>query len=90
MSRRKAWRTLPRWGKIPTKENAMIELKGEQLQALDAQAPPAAVIDPRTGQVYRLIRQEVYEVVSGIIRPYNRGWDPDEDLILRKKADGQG
>ena len=35
------------------------------------------------GQVYRLIKQEVYNVVSGILKPYNRGWDPDDDLIRK-------
>jgi hypothetical protein len=75
---------------MPAKEDPMIELRGDQLQALDKEEQPASVIDPRTGQVYRLIRQEVYELVCGIIKPYNRGWDPDDDLILRKEADGQG
>ena len=65
----------------------MIELRDEQLQALDADQQAAAVVDPRTGQVYRLIREEVYNVVCGIIKPFNRGWDPDEDLILRKDGD---
>ena len=64
----------------------MIELTEQQRQALDdpSEQPPVAV-DPRTGQVYRLIKQEVYDTVCGIIKPYNRGWDPDEDLI-RKDA----
>jgi hypothetical protein len=66
------------------KEPAMIELKEDQLQALDAEKAPAAVVDPRTGQVYRLIKQEVYDLVCGLIKPYNRNWDPDDDLILRK------
>lgn len=61
----------------------MIELRDEQLQALDTEPQPVAAVDPRTGQVYRLIKQEVYNVVSGILKPYNRGWDPDEDLIRK-------
>jgi hypothetical protein len=65
----------------------MIQLREDQLQALDKETQPVAAVDPRTGQVYRLIKQEVYEVVCGIIKPYNRGWDPDDDLILRKDAD---
>ncbi len=36
-------------------------------------------------QVYRLINQEVYNTVCGILKPYNRGWNPDENLI-RKDA----
>jgi len=65
----------------------MIELRDDQLQALDAEQQPVAAVDPRTGQVYRLIREEVYNVVCGIIKPFNRGWDADEDLIVRKDAD---
>ena len=65
----------------------MIVLREDQLQGIDEQEQPPSAVDPRTGQVYRLIKQEVYEVVCGIIKPYNRGWDPDEDLILRKHAD---
>jgi hypothetical protein len=61
----------------------MIELRDEQLLALDTEAQPVAAVDPRTGQVYRLIKQEVYNVVSGLLKPYNRGWDPDEDLIRK-------
>jgi hypothetical protein len=61
----------------------MIQLRDDQLQALDAQTAPVAAIDPRTGQVYRLIKQEVYNTVCGIIKPFNRGWDPDENLIRK-------
>jgi hypothetical protein len=61
----------------------MIELTKDQLQALECEQQPAAVVDPRTGQVYRLIKQEVYDLVCGMIKPYNRGWDPDEDLIRK-------
>lgn len=68
------------------REDAMIELRDDQLQVLDKDAQPASAIDPRSGQVYRLIRQEVYELVCGMLKPYNRGWDPDDDLIVRKDA----
>jgi hypothetical protein len=64
----------------------MIELKDEQLQALDAEKQPVAAVDPRTGQVYRLIKQEVYDVVCGILKPYNRGWDEGDDDLIRKDA----
>jgi hypothetical protein len=61
----------------------MIELTDEQRQDLEGQELPPVVRDPRTGQLYRLIKQEVYTTVCGIIKPFNRGWDPDEDLIRR-------
>jgi hypothetical protein len=63
----------------------MIELTEAQQQALDTEKQPVAVVDPRTGQEYLLIKREVYNVVCGIVKPFNRGWDADEDLI-RKDA----
>ncbi len=63
----------------------MIELAPEQLKALDCPQQPAVAVDPRTGQQYRLIKEEVYKVIQGIVKPFNRGWDPDEELI-RKDA----
>ena len=63
----------------------MIELRDEQLQALDTETQPIAAVDPRTGQVYRLIKQEVYELVCGTLKPYGRGWDdPADDDLIRK------
>ncbi len=68
------------------KGDGMIELKNDQLQALDTEQQPVAAVDPRTGQVYRLIKQEVYDVVCGILKPYNRGWDDGADDLIRKDA----
>lgn len=62
----------------------MIELTQEQLQAIDGEADkPTVVVDPLSGQKYRLIKEEVYKVIQGIVKPFNRGWDPDEDLIRK-------
>ena len=63
----------------------MIELREEQLPAIDGEQQPPVAVDPRTGQEYLLIKREVYILVCGILKPLNRGWDPDEDLI-RKDA----
>jgi hypothetical protein len=38
------------------KETTMIELRDDQLQVLDRETQPVSVIDPRTGQVYQLIK----------------------------------
>ena len=64
----------------------MIQLREDQLQALDAAEQPPVAVDPRTGQEYLLIRREVYERVRGILKPFNRGWDnpADDDLIRRQ------
>lgn len=65
----------------------MIELREDQLQALDAGEQPPVAVDPRTGQEYLLIRREVYEQVRGILRPFNRGWDdPADDDLIRRQA----
>jgi hypothetical protein len=64
----------------------MIQLKEEQLQTLDTEKQPVAAVDPRTGQVYRLIKQEVYDVACSILKPYNRGCDKGDDDLIRKDA----
>jgi hypothetical protein len=62
----------------------MIELRDDQLQALDGEQPPVAV-DPRNGQEYLLIRREIYELVRKTLKPYGRGWDdPADDDLIRK------
>lgn len=64
----------------------MIELTEQQWQALDDPSEqPAVAVDPRTGQVYRLIKQEVYNLVCATLKPYGRGWDDsaDDDLIRK-------
>ena len=58
----------------------MIELNADQLQTLDTETQPVAVVDPRTGQVYRLIKQEVYNVVCGILKPFNKGVEDDPEM----------
>jgi hypothetical protein len=68
------------------KEVSMIELRDDQLQALDGPEQPAVAVDPRTGQEYLLIRRDIYENVCGILRPLGRAWDnpADDDLIARR------
>lgn len=58
----------------------MIELTQEQLQALDRDKQPVSAVDPRTGQRYRLIKEEVYQLICGTLKPYARGWDDDPDM----------
>ena len=58
----------------------MIELKGDQLHALDTDKQPVAAVDPRTGQVYRLIKQEVYDLVRGLVAPFNKGVEDDPEM----------
>ena len=63
----------------------MIELREDQVQALNGQEQPPIVIDPKTGQIYRLIKQEIYELARGILKPLGRNWDnPADDNLIRK------
>jgi hypothetical protein len=69
----------------------MIELTEDQVQALQAQSNgPLRVLNPRTHEVYVLVRQEVYEQASRILDgPNRRGWDdPELDVYeeYRKKT----
>ena len=64
----------------------MIELREDQLRALDDEAQPATVVDPRTGQRCRLIKQDVYDLVCGIIKPFNRGWEDDPEMDAYEKC----
>ncbi len=58
----------------------MIELREDQVQALNGQEQPPIAVDPKTGQVYRLIKQEVYELVRGIVAPFNKGVEDDPEM----------
>jgi hypothetical protein len=65
----------------------MIELRDDQLQALDAPEQPPVAFDPRTGQEYLLIRREIYENVRRILKPLGRAWDnPADDDLIQEKA----
>lgn len=67
----------------------MIELREDQLEALDAPQQPPVAVDPRTGQEYLLIRRDVYEKMQLILKPFSRGWDDptlDDYEIYWKKA----
>jgi hypothetical protein len=63
----------------------MIELTKEQSLALDAPPQPAVFVDPRTGQQYRLIKEEIFKLMQGVVKPLNRNWDnPADDDLIRK------
>jgi hypothetical protein len=62
------------------RRTAMIELTEEQRQELAGQEQPPAAVDPATGQVYRLIKQEVYQLVKGVVAPFNKGVEDDTEM----------
>lgn len=53
----------------------MIELTKEQQQALDMAEQPPVAVDPHSGQKYRLVRQDLYEQMCGLVKPYDEAWD---------------
>ncbi|MBI3409883.1 MAG: hypothetical protein HY040_16210 [Planctomycetes bacterium] len=63
----------------------MIELTEDQVQAVAlCRTGPVQVVNPRTREVFVLIRKEIYDLTSRIVSaPNQRGWDSpaDDDLI---------
>ena len=58
------------------KEVAMLELTEEQQRALEATKGPVRLVNPKTQEIFVLIRQEVYQLASNIVSgPNRRGWD---------------
>jgi len=60
----------------------MIQLSEEQVRTLQerGEQPPRAV-DPATGTIFVLIKEDVYQVIRGLLESYNRGWDdPSLDI----------
>jgi hypothetical protein len=71
------------------KEVVMIELSEDQVRAIEREPPPPLAVDPRTGQKYRLISEEMYQRIQAVLRPINRAWaDPELDVYeqYRRKS----
>jgi hypothetical protein len=66
----------------------MIELTPSQSQAISGEAEkPTVVVDPQTGQQYRLIREDLFRMMQSIVRPLNRAWgNPADDDLIRKPS----
>jgi hypothetical protein len=65
----------------------MIELTAEMIQAMEQDKAPLHVLNPRTSEVYVLIRQDIYKLTCSIVGGgKGRVWDDtaDEDLIQKK------
>jgi hypothetical protein len=66
-------------------EKATIELTPEQTWIIDAPPQPVVAIDPRSGQVYLLIRREIYDKIRLLLKPFGKNWDnPADDDLIRK------
>ena len=44
-----------------------LELSNDQRQAVDAEGTPLKIVDPRTGNVYVLVQQTVFERVWSVL-----------------------
>jgi hypothetical protein len=68
------------------KENAMIELTQEQMQAVEQEEPLPVMVNPKTQEEYVLIRKERFEAMQKWIAPLKRRWDDPADDDLIKKS----
>lgn len=62
----------------------MLELTAEQALALEKQQAPLQLVNPRTGEVYVLIRKNVYDLACTVVGGgKGKPWDDeaDNDLI---------
>ena len=67
----------------------MIELTEEQAQAVaSCRTGALQMLNPRTKEVFVLIRKEIYDLTSRIVdAPNRRGWEnPADDDLIQKKA----
>lgn len=66
----------------------MIELTEEQARALERQQAPLQLVDPRTGEVYVLVRKNVYDLTCTVVGGgKGRPWDDEaDDNLIRKDA----
>ncbi|HEV3146873.1 MAG TPA: hypothetical protein VGZ47_23500 [Gemmataceae bacterium] len=65
----------------------MIELTDEQMRAMAESPEPLQLVNPKTREVYFLIRQDVYRLTCGIVGGgAGEVWDDqaDDDLIRKK------
>ncbi len=66
----------------------MIELTEEQAAALEKQQAPLQLINPRTREVYVLIRRNVYDLTCVVVGGgKGKPWDDEADNdLIRKDA----
>ena len=62
-----------------------IELTAEQVQAIATQGESFVVIDPRTKQAYRLVREEVFRKMQALLYD-GSPWTGDEKALLAGAA----
>lgn len=70
-----------------SEEMTMIELTEEQARALEQQQGPLQLVNPRTREVFVLIRKNVYDLTCTVVGGKGKPWDDEADNdLIRKKA----
>lgn len=65
----------------------MLELTQEQAAALQNQPAPLQLVNPRTGEVYVLVRKNVYDLACTVVGGgKGKVWDDEADNDLIRKA----
>ena len=65
----------------------MIELTEEQARATEQQREPLQLVNPRTREVFVLIRKNVYDLTCSIVGGKGKPWnDEADDDLIRKDA----
>jgi hypothetical protein len=65
-----------------------IELTADQARAIAAEGEAVVVINPRTKQAYRLVKQDVFEKMRALITDDSE-WTPAETGLLAGEAFGK-
>jgi hypothetical protein len=64
----------------------MVELTEEQVNALDAERKPLHILNPRTKEVFVLVRLDVYDLTCNIVGGQKgKIWDDEADEGLIRK-----
>ena len=64
----------------------MIELTEDQVQAMASQKAPLQVVNPRTKEVFVLIRRDVYDLTCSIVGgKKGQVWDDEDDNLIRRR-----
>lgn len=65
-----------------------IELTTEQANAIATEGDEVVVIDPKTNQTYRLVREDVYRKLRGLLDD-DSAWSVGETTALAAEAFGK-
>jgi hypothetical protein len=64
----------------------MIELTEQQARAMEEDKSPLHVLNPRTQEVFVLIRQDVYKLTCNIVGGRNgQVWGADDDDLIQRE-----